>query len=109
MSANPYAPPRAALEPPPGPGPGGTSLLPANGGRLLTLAILGLALCLALGQGFILGLYACLRARAELKQIAAGARDPAGEGLTHAALVCGAVAALLGSAVIVWCVVAWAG
>ena len=107
MSANPYAPPRAALDPPPEVGPGGDSPLAARGARLLTLAIVGLALCLALGQGFILGLYVYLRARAELKL--ARDRSSAGDGLLRAALVCGAVAALLGSAVIVWCVVAWAG
>ncbi len=97
--ANPYAPPRATLEPP-AQGSATSSPLPDSGARLLTLAIVGLALCLALGLGFVLGLAVSVAARARLRQIAAGERDAAGEGLTRAALICGAIAALLGLAVV---------
>ena len=67
----------------------GQSLTPHRGTLILVLGILGIVCC------FICGIIAWVMGNNDLKQMAAGAMDPSGEGLTKAGKICGMVGVIL--------------
>jgi hypothetical protein len=64
-------------------------LSPHRGGAVLTLGILGLAICC------ICGICAWSMGNADLKEMAAGRMDRSGEGLTSAGKICGMISVIL--------------
>ena len=88
---------RAEGSPPP-------MLKPHRGAMVLTLGILGLAVCV------ICGIIAFVMAKNDLAEMAAGKMDPVGQGMTNAGKICGiisicllAVGALVG--ILYFCVI----
>jgi hypothetical protein len=73
---------------------------PARGGTVLTLGILGIVLC------FILGIIAWVMGSGDLKEMKEGKRDPAGEQLTKAGMICGIVGTCLGILAFLWWIIA---
>ena len=63
----------------------GQSLTPHRGTLILVLGILGLVCCI------ICGIIAWVMGNTDLKEMAAGRMDPAGEGMTKAGKICGIV------------------
>lgn len=64
-------------------------LKPHRGAAVLTLGILGLAVCA------ICGIIAFVMARNDLGEMAAGQMDPAGQGMTNAGRICGIISLCL--------------
>lgn len=64
-------------------------LRPHRGGLILALGILGLVCC------FICGIIAWVMGSNDLKEMAAGRMDPAGQGLTQAGKICGMISVIL--------------
>lgn len=62
---------------------------PHRGGLILALGILGLVCC------FICGIIAWVMGSNDLKEMAAGRMDPAGQGMTQAGKICGMVSVIL--------------
>jgi len=75
--------PTVAQPPPQG------ALKPHRGGVVLTLGILGIVIC------FICGIIAWVMGKNDLREMDAGAMDPAGRGLTNAGKICGIVGVIL--------------
>ena len=65
------------------------TLRPHRGGLILALGILGLVCC------FICGIIAWVMGSNDLKEMAAGRMDPAGQGLTQAGKICGMMSVIL--------------
>ena len=65
------------------------ALKPHRGGLVLTLGILGLAVCV------ICGIIAWVMGKNDLREIAAGTMDPSGRGLTNAGKMCGMISVIL--------------
>ncbi len=65
------------------------TLRPHRGGLILALGILGLVCC------FICGIIAWVMGSNDLKEMAAGRMDPAGQGLTQAGKICGMISVIL--------------
>ncbi len=65
------------------------ALKPHRGGVVLTLGILGIAIC------FICGIIAWVMGKNDLREIDAGTMDPSGRGLTNAGKICGIVGIVL--------------
>lgn len=65
------------------------TLRPHRGGLVLALGILGLVCC------FICGIVAWVLGSGDLKEMAAGRMDPAGQGLTQAGKICGIISVIL--------------
>jgi len=65
------------------------TLRPHRGTLILVLGILGLVCC------FICGIVAWVMGSGDLKEMAAGRMDPAGQGLTQAGKICGIVSVVL--------------
>jgi len=65
------------------------TLRPHRGGLILAFGILGLVCC------FICGIIAWVMGSNDLKEMAAGRMDPAGQGLTQAGKICGIVSVIL--------------
>ncbi len=77
-----------------------TGVKPARGAAVLTLGILGIVIC------FILGIIAWVMGSGDLKEMKEGKRDPSGEQLTKAGMICGIVGTILGIIAILWWVIA---
>ena len=75
---------------------------PHRGTLILVFGILGLVICAPLG------IVAWVMGNGDLKQIDAGAMDPAGRSLTNAGRICGMVATILLAIGIVFAVIAMA-
>jgi hypothetical protein len=65
------------------------ALKPHRGGAVLALGVLGLVVC------FIMGVIAWVMANNDLREMDAGAMDPAGRSMTQAGKVCGIVSVVL--------------
>jgi hypothetical protein len=65
------------------------TLRPHRGGLILALGILGLVCC------FICGIVAWVMGSNDLKEMAAGRMDSAGQGLTQAGKICGMISVIL--------------
>lgn len=63
---------------------------------MLTLGILGIALCFICGIGFICGVIAWVMGKNDLREMNAGTMDPAGRDLTNAGKICGMIGVILG-------------
>lgn len=74
----------------------GGAMQPHRGVLILVLGILGIVLCV------ICGIVAWVMANADLRQMAAGQMDPAGEGMTKAGKVCGIISVVLGCLGLLW-------
>lgn len=83
MPDNPYAAGTAYSPPPSG------HYAPHRGGTILTLGILGLALCV------VFGIFAWVMGSDDLQKMRAGKMDPAGYGTTQAGMICGMISTLL--------------
>lgn len=70
-------------------------LKPHRGAVVLTLGILGIAVC------FICGIIAWVMGKNDLKEMDAGVMDPSGRGLTNAGRICGMIGTILGCVVLV--------
>ena len=66
-----------------------TPLKPHRGGVVLTLGILGLAVCV------ICGIIAWIMGKNDLREMAEGRMDPAGMGMTKAGKICGMISVIL--------------
>ena len=64
-------------------------LQPHRGGAVLALGIIGLVCC------FICGIIAWAMGAADLKEMNAGRKDPAGRGTTQAGMICGIIGVAL--------------
>jgi hypothetical protein len=94
---------------PPGPpahaGPGygpayGAGVEPHRGSAVLTLGILGLAVCA------ICGIIAWVMGSSDLAKMRAGTMDRSGEGSTRAGMICGMISTILAAvALVVWLVI----
>lgn len=73
---------------------------PARGGTVLTLGILGIVIC------FIMGIIAWVMGSGDLKEMKEGKRDPGGEQLTRAGMICGIVGTILGIIGFLWWIIA---
>ena len=69
---------------------------PSRGGAVLTLGILGIVLC------FIFGIIAWVMGKGDLREMKEGKRDPSGEQLTKAGLICGIIGVALSVLGILW-------
>ena len=67
----------------------GPTLRPHRGVLILVLGILGIVCC------FICGIVAWVMGNNDLKEMAAGAMDPEGRGLTQAGKICGIIGVVL--------------
>ncbi len=65
------------------------TLKPHRGGMVLTLGIVGIACCL------ICGIIAWVMGKNDLREMDAGAMDPAGRGMTQAGKICGMIGVIL--------------
>ncbi len=73
-------------------------LLPHRGGVILTLGILGWALC------FVFGPFAWAMGQSDMREMRAGRMDPAGMSLTQAGMVLGIIQSILLFVVLaIWC------
>ena len=70
-------------------------LAPHRGVVVLVLGILGIVVC------FICGIIAWVMGNNDLRQMAAGAMDPSGRGMTQAGKICGMISVILAIIVIV--------
>ena len=61
-----------------------------RGGIILTLGILGIAMC------FICGIIAWVMGKNDLSQMDAGTMDPAGRDMTNAGRICGIIGFIMG-------------
>lgn len=91
------APQQGTTQPTAGPVMG---LKPARGGTILTLGILGIVLC------FILGIIAWIMGAGDLREMKERKRDPSGEQLTKAGMICGIVGTALGVLGFLWWLIA---
>ncbi|MHC4160338.1 MAG: DUF4190 domain-containing protein [Planctomycetota bacterium] len=82
MEEQTQSPPVTPTEPPP---QSQQPLAPHRGVLILILGILGIVCC------FICGIVAWVMGNGDLKEMAAGRMDPAGEGMTKAGKICGIV------------------
>jgi preprotein translocase subunit Sss1 len=89
--------PQTTPQPQTGPPAG---MKPARGGTVLTLGILGIVIC------FILGIIAWVMGNGDLREIKEGKRDPSGEQLTKAGMICGIVGTILGVIGFIWWLIA---
>lgn len=62
---------------------------PHRGGLILTFGILGLVCC------GVFGIVAWVMGNGDLKEMAAGRMDPAGQGMTQAGKICGIIGVVL--------------
>jgi len=67
---------------------------------VLVLGILGIVLC------FILGIIAWVMGSGDLKEMKEGKRDPSGEQLTKAGMICGIIGTCLGILAFLWWIIA---
>ncbi len=73
---------------------------PHRGGVVLTLGIIGIVLC------FITGIIAWVMGKNDLREMAQGLRDPEGEGMTRAGMICGIIGVALAAVGILWWLIA---
>lgn len=79
---------------PPAMGMGQGVLAPHRGGGILALGIIGLCVC------FICGIIAWAMANGDLREMAAGRMDRAGEGMVKAGKICGIISVVLTACVV---------
>jgi len=72
---------------------------PHRGGTVLALGIIGIVLC------FITGIIAWVIGSSDLREMKEGLRDPEGEGLTRAGMICGIVGTCLAVLGLLWYIV----
>ena len=65
------------------------AIKPHRGGVVLTLGIVGVACCL------VCGIIAWVMGKNDLREMDAGAMDPAGRGMTQAGKICGIIGVIL--------------
>lgn len=80
------------------PASGQAPMKPHRGGTILALGIIGIVLC------FITGIIAWVMGNNDLKEIKQGLRDPEGESLTKAGMICGIIGTVLAVLGIIWAV-----
>lgn len=73
-------------------------MAPHRGGTVLALGIIGIVLC------FITGIIAWVIGNNDLKEMKRGLRDPEGESLTKAGMICGIIATVMAALGVVWMV-----
>jgi UDP-N-acetylmuramyl pentapeptide phosphotransferase/UDP-N-acetylglucosamine-1-phosphate transferase len=73
---------------------------PQRGGVILALGIIGIVLC------FITAIIAWVMGSGDIKEMKEGKRDPSGEQLTKAGMICGIIGVCLGILGILWCIIA---
>lgn len=71
------------------------TMKPHRGSAVLTLGILGLAVC------FILGIIAWIMASQDLDEMRLGQMDPTGEGMTKAGKICGMIATIIAAVCVI--------
>ncbi len=76
------------------------TIKPHRGGVVLTLGILGIVVC------FIAGIVAWVMGKNDLAEMAQGLRDPEGEGMTRAGMICGIIGVVLSAIGIIWWLIA---
>ena len=76
------------------------AIKPHRGGVVLALGIIGIVLC------FITGIIAWVMGKNDLAEMAQGLRDPEGEGMTRAGMICGIIGVILSAIGILWWLVA---
>ncbi len=76
------------------------AIKPHRGGVVLTLGIIGIVLC------FITGIIAWVMGKNDLAEMAQGLRDPEGEGMTRAGMICGIIGVVLAAIGILWWLIA---
>ncbi|MBC8450809.1 DUF4190 domain-containing protein [bacterium] len=76
------------------------AIKPHRGSAVLALGIIGIVLC------FITGIIAWVMGKNDLAEMAQGLRDPEGEGMTRAGMICGIIAVALSAIGILWWLVA---
>jgi len=72
------------------------TMKPHRGPVILVLGIIGIVLC------FITGIIAWVMGSSDLKEMQQGLRDPEGEGLTRAGMICGIVGTCLAVLGLLW-------
>ncbi len=72
---------------------------PHRGAAILALGIIGIVLC------FITGIIAWVMGSGDLREMQEGIRDPEGEGLTRAGMICGIVGTCLAVLGILWYII----
>ena len=80
------------------PAPGTSPMQPERGGAILALGIIGIVFC------FITGIIAWVMGKNDLREMAAGTRDPSGYSLTKAGMICGIISAALWALGLLWMV-----
>lgn len=73
---------------------------PHRGGAILALGIIGIVLC------FITAIIAWVMGSGDLKEMKEGKRDPSGEQLTKAGMICGIIGVCLAILGILWWIIA---
>jgi hypothetical protein len=87
--------PQAGMQP-----PYHEAVKPHRGGAILALGIIGIVLC------FITAIIAWVMGSGDLKEMKQGKRDPSGEQLTKAGMICGIIGVCLAILGILWCIIA---
>jgi hypothetical protein len=72
---------------------------PHRGAAVLVLGIVGIVLC------FVTGIIAWVMGSNDLREMKQGLRDPEGEGLTRAGMICGIVGTSLAVLALLWYIV----
>ena len=72
---------------------------PQRGGVILALGIIGIVVC------FVCGIIAWVMGQGDLKEMKQGLRDPSGEQLTKAGMICGIIGTILGVLAIIWYII----
>lgn len=75
------------------------AMKPHRGGAILALGIIGIVLC------FITAIIAWVMGSGDLKEMKAGKRDPSGEQLTKAGMICGIVGTCIAILYVLVCVI----
>ena len=76
-----------------------TPMRPHRGATVLVLGILGIVFC------FITGIIAWVMGSGDLREMKEGLRDPEGESLTRAGMICGIVGTCLAALAILWYII----
>ena len=74
------------------------TMLPDRGGAVLALGIIGIVVC------FVTGIIAWVMGKNDLREMEAGLRDPNGQSLTKAGMICGIISVALWALGLIWMV-----